>query len=508
MAISFKKYVDILSGVGAGAGVRQRDLIGRLFTTNPLLPTQSFIEFTTPEDVAEYFGDDSAEYKRAAWYFSFISKNITQPKKISFARWADAATAPLIYGKKADRALANFTSIDDGSFSLTMGAFTYVVSGIDLTGAASFAAIAALLQTGIRAKTGGGALWTNATVSYDAVRKSFNLVGGATGNAVISTAAGNVGTTITGLLGWFENDGAILSDGVVAETLTETLTASADASNNFGAIAFIPTLTLDDWIEIGTWNGLSTQNLAYQVMVPVLAVDAATYEAALADFPGLGVTLLGEDDADGEYPEMAPMVILAATDYNKRNSVQNYMFQILRLTPSVKTTQLSNTYDALRINYYGQTQTAGQFIQFYQRGTLMGLPSAPSDMNVYANEQWLKDAAGAKIMELLLNLARVSANTQGRSSLISVLQSVINQALFNGTISVGKTLTDTQKVYIGSITGDENAWHQVQNIGYWLDCVITPFVNTNGTTEYKAVYALVYSKDDAIRKVEGTHTLI
>ncbi len=202
------------------------------------------------------------------------------------------------------------------------------------------------------------------------------------------------------------------------------------------------------------------------------------------------------------------MMILAATDYRHRNATQNYMFQQATLTPSVTTTRESDRLDALRVNYYGRTQTAGQTRDFYQRGVLMGGASAPTDMNVYANEQWLKDAAGSAIMELLLSVAKISANEQGRAQLIATLQNIINQALSNGTISVGKNLNNAQQLYITNMTGDVNAWRQVQTSGYWLDCVIEPVVTEDSRAEYKAVYTLIYSKDDAIRKVEGAHILI
>jgi hypothetical protein len=106
-------------------------------------------------------------------------------------------------------------------------------------------------------------------------------------------------------------------------------------------------------------------------------------------------------------------------------------------------------------------------------------------------------------MSLLLSVNQIPANAQGRNQVLAVLQGVINQALNNGTISVGKTLTTAQQMYITSATGDNLAWHQVQNNGYWVDVVIT-LVGSN----YQATYTLIYSKDDVIRKVTGTNTLI
>ncbi|OYW78788.1 MAG: hypothetical protein B7Z19_06545, partial [Polynucleobacter sp. 32-46-5] len=86
---------------------------------------------------------------------------------------------------------------------------------------------------------------------------------------------------------------------------------------------------------------------------------------------------------------------------------------------------------------------------------------------------------------------------------------VIDQALVNGVISVGKPLTSAQQIYITNATGDDTAWRQVQSEGYWIDVEIVAYVDTiTGTTKYKAVYVLIYSKDDVIRKVEGTDVLI
>ncbi len=122
---------------------------------------------------------------------------------------------------------------------------------------------------------------------------------------------------------------------------------------------------------------------------------------------------------DLEFPEMFPMMIEAATNYDGVNAVQNYEFQqVAGLTPSVSDDSTANAYDAINVNYYGVTQTAGQQIAFYQQGKLQGLITDPKDMNTYVNEIWLKDAATVAIMNLLLALNQISANAQGRSQIL------------------------------------------------------------------------------------------
>lgn len=518
MAISFTRYIDITSGVGATNQVPQRQLIARLFTDNPLLPPQSFIEFNTAAEVGSYFGTSSQEYLRAVYYFSFISKNTTSPALISYARWVDVDQAPMIFGLAGGQALANWTPITSGSIGLTIGGVHNNISGIDFSGDASLTAVAATLQAAIRMETGSE--WTAATVTYSATNGgSFIFTAGVAGAATLSVQAGTGGTDISTIVGWlpeatFVNGvfipGAIVAPGSAVETISQTLTNSAGASTNFGSFAFMPAtpLTLTQNIQAAQWNNLPEQNVMYVFSVPVTSANAAAWAAT--DGTGLGLlggTCLTLSNTSGQYPEMLPMMIEASTNYSAANSVQNYEFQQSTLTPSVSDDATADAMEALRINYYGVTQTAGQLLAFYQRGVLLGLPVNPLDINTYANESWLKDAVGAAIMNLFLALAEVSASAQGRLQLTTVIQSIINQALNNGTISVGKPLNVTQQLYIGQITGNPKAWYQVQNSGYWLDVEIVQVPNVS-PIEYQAVYTLIYSKDDVIRKVIGTHDLI
>lgn len=502
MSIAQTRYIKITSGVGAPNSVARRDLITRLFTENPLVPTGTVLEFTSADDVGAYFGLSSVEYLRAQFYFSWISKNITQAQRISFSFWNVAASGSLIFGKPGTYALGSFTGVATGDFTLTLGGFTHHLTGIDLTGAGSLAAVAADIQTAIRAFSGGGTAWTAATVAFDATRGCFDLVSGTTGPDVISVTPG-VTTDLASLLGWLT--GAILSNGAAIQTITQTLAASAGISNNFGSIVFMPTLNQSQIVEAATWN--ATQNNMYQYSVPCTSANAAALNAALINSAGCELTLA---PLSSEYPEMVPGMILAATDYDSPNSTQDYMYQVFALTASVTTDADADLYDGLRVNYYGQTQVAGRLLQFYQRGEMMGLPVDPVDMNVYANEQWLKDSFSQVLLGLLLALAKVSANQTGRRQILAQMQPVISQGVNNGTVSAGKILTETDILFITNATGDPNAWQQVQSIGYWLNCVIESFITPapDDRTEYKAVYTFIYAKDDVIRKIEGSDVLI
>ncbi|MDE2100254.1 MAG: DUF3383 family protein [Patescibacteria group bacterium] len=510
MAISIKNFVDITSAVGGANQVPTRNYGLMIITKNTLCPTGVVKTFTSASDVGTFFGTTSEEYYRAEFYFGWVSKVATSPQLLSFWNWNnDTATADYIYGAMGPYSLSTFTAITAGQLDLTMGGVTHTLTGIDLSGAADLAGVAADLQTAIRAYVSGGTPWTSATVTYDATGSGrFNLVSGSTGVDTIAVVAA-ASNDIAGPLGWLSSS-AILSNGTNAQTISDNLIQLVDLSNNFGSICttFDLALTLTNTEAIANWNNSLTPNIQFIYTVNVTPSNASSWSTALLNIGGTCLTLASPGSAaTTEYPEMIPSMIFAATDYNAVNSVQNYKYQEFALTPSVTTDADYNTYTALRVNFYGSTQTAGQIISFYMEGFMMGLSANPGYMNLYANEIWFKDNLAAGLLNLLLALTQIPANLTGVGLITASLQSVINTALNNGTISVGKTLTSTQQLYIGQVTGNSTAWRQVQNTGYWLNVVIESSV-VAGVTTYTAVYTLVYSKDDVVQSITGSNILI
>lgn len=290
-------------------------------------------------------------------------------------------------------------------------------------------------------------------------------------------------------------------NGTTLTATFDTVTYTGTLTNNSVTVASLSESTAN--LEIGmpvSGTGIP----AGTVVASILSVSSFTLSKAATASAATALTF-----STVQYPEQCPCMIEAATNYAGLNSVQNYMFQNFDpyLTPIVTNDSTANTYDVLLVNYYGQTQSAGSQFNFYQRGLMLGGGSSPSDQNTYVNEIWLKDNIGAVLLALQLNLNQLPANAQGRGLVLSQIQQIINQALNNGVISVGKTLTNAQQSFITSTTGDPEAWYQVQNAGYWVDCIIQPIPNVS-PTQYEAAYTLVYSKDDVIRYITGSDILI
>ena len=285
MAIPFTNYVDITSGVIAAPAVTDRSLSLRLFSTNRLVPTNSFAEFTSAEDVGDHFGFTSDEYNRAAFYFGFISKVATAPRIMSIASWVENNTAPILYGSsKSLASLASFAAIAAGNLNLTIGEVTAQMNFNMEGNSASYASIAATIQGGIRVSNPADPDWTNATVVYDSVNGRFVLTGSeiSTGQAIPISCNPCAAPDLGSLLGWQAVD-AIASAGAPAEDLVAAVYSSAQASNNFGSFAFVPTLTQDQIMELASL--LADTNYLFMALFAVNADNASEISAALIGSP-------------------------------------------------------------------------------------------------------------------------------------------------------------------------------------------------------------------------------
>lgn len=221
-----------------------------------------------------------------------------------------------------------------------------------------------------------------------------------------------------------------------------------------------------------------------------------------------------EDESDSEASDIEPMnpaisafmplAILGSIRYDGVNTVTNYMFKkFASQSYTVDDETLANDYDSYCINYIGLVQSYGPRRAFSQQGyNINGVAT-----NVYCNEVWLKSQVQTAVLNLFVESEIVSADEDGELLIYNTIASCAATGVNNGAISKGKTLDDDQKTRIYQLTNDPEAWRTVQESGYWLDVQIIR-TTESGKTFYKAIYQLIYSKDDAILKVEGQHALV
>lgn len=508
--ISQNRYIDITSGVGAGANVAERALGMRVITQSPLIPPGIVMTFANSDAVESIFGAMSEEYARALAYENFISKQINKASQISFSRWVASDIAPSVVGDATPKNLAALKLVNAGTLTILSAGVPVHVTALSFTAATNLTDVAAALQTAIRLSA--DSQLTTASVTYNTNTGQFVLTGSVVGSGTLSVALGGSPASpadVAALVGW-GTTGAVNVPGQSADTPQQAAQKSAAISNNFGSFVFVttnPILTIAQILAIAQWN--SVQNNQYVYSVARTITDFADLKAAVGGFSGTALHLLSST-LPNDFVEQCVCEIAGATDYDEPNSVQNYMYYQF---PNRNTTVMDDTTadlaDSLLANYIGVTQENGQALAFYQRGVMCGGPSDALDMNTYVNEIWLKSTISAAIMRYFLAVGRIPANETGQAAVLAILQTPIDSAKTNGVISAGKTLDTTSQQFITQISNSPTAWRQVATIGYWLNVTFSSYVNPlNSRTEWKATYTLIYSKDDVIRFVEGRDILI
>lgn len=500
--ISQSQYVAIASGVGGASAATEKELIARLVSANPKVPTNTVLGFGDIDTFGAFFGTDSPEYAYASRYFGFISKSIRKPSKISVFRSTLNAVAPFIYPSQKVAALGTLKDVTNGAFVLSMGGLTYTISGLDFSTAADYASVASIIQTAIRANTEGGELWTGASVAFHAQDGVISLTGGTAGEAIIvAPSAAETGTDITPLLGWNTASSPIVSQGVSAQSVTDLMAKNLNLSNNFGTFLFLEDLTTAQITEAAQYT--HAQNVQFRYVQRVVPSNYMEIQQAVAGFSG--VSLVFDLYDDNSYPHALSAAIWAAANYNAVNGAPGAEFQKDEsIAPSVFDDETYKKLTGLKINFIGRTQQAGQPISFYQPGYLQG---AVEDEGVFMNEVWLKDKIVTAVLNTQLALEKWPTGEDGLTLFDTITEPIRSLAKTNGVVTVGKTLTDTQKVYITQQTGDAKAWQQVQTQGDYITRWISP-KQVNGTTVYVLYYCYIYSKGDQVRKIEGSDILI
>lgn len=292
------------------------------------------------------------------------------------------------------------------------------------------------------------------------------------------------------------------------ETPLQAFTRVDNLTNDFGSFTFIdPSGTNADPFSAASLAAVAEANAGLDFKY-LFCQGFTSDDARKATFIGTGTGSLkgiaGTHMVQGydKYAAAMPMAITASVNYNRQGAATCMMYkQFANETATVTGDSDADTLDAARVNYYGQTQTNGTKLSFYQRG----FNADGTDTMVYFNEIWLKSTIATAFFNLATSVNKIPADDNGRNMVYSIVTNAVNRAFNNGTIILKQSLTVAQESMILTLSGnDEDAPTQVLTNGYWLDVVI----QTTDSVEYKAVYTLIYSKGDSIRKVEGYNLLV
>ena len=229
-----------------------------------------------PSDItAAGFATTDEEYLAGSMYFNQVPRP-AGPFKIG-RQFLVAQSGTLLSGG-VTQVLASYTAITNGGFDITVNATLIQVTALNLSGAASMAAVAALIQT----KLAAGLASTTCTWTGS----QFLITSPTTGATSLVTYAvaptgGGAPVDITALLQLTVTTGARRTDGIAVETMTAALTATraADAGwyglaipqqatvqDNKDCMAFAQTTKFKFWCttnDVTNYDPVSTTDLSY-----------------------------------------------------------------------------------------------------------------------------------------------------------------------------------------------------------------------------------------------------
>jgi hypothetical protein len=196
--------VNVIPNV-LSAGGNALDLNGLVLTTNTRVPAGQILSF--PNDgvsVSDYFGPSAAEVEIASTYFNGFNGSTQKPSDILFTQFTPASVAAYLRGGPVSQLTIPQLKGITGSLSMVIDGYTYSAASIDLSGATSYSAAAALIETALNTTPPAASTFTGSIAAGTA--------------SVTASIAGNVmyvSAVSSGLL----HPGAVLSGtGVTAGT--------------------------------------------------------------------------------------------------------------------------------------------------------------------------------------------------------------------------------------------------------------------------------------------------
>jgi hypothetical protein len=146
-------------------------------------------------------------------------------------------------------------------------------------------------------------------------------------------------------------------------------------------------------------------------------------------------------------------------------------------------------------NFYGAFATATQNFVFYQRGTISG---SYLWLDSYINQIWLNQSFIGDIALLLTTLNSIPYTAVGYSLIEQGIQGTINQALNNGVISAGVTLSPSEIADVNQAAG-LNIASVLQSRGWYL--LAQPATPTQRQNRTSPPFTFYYTDGGSIQAI-------
>lgn len=389
--------------------------------------------YGTLSAVAADFGTTAPEYYSAALYFG----QSPQPSQIKIGRWAKTATNARLVGatlSTAQQAIANFNTIANGSFDVTINGTLSKPVPATFVGATNLNGIAAIIQTAVASIVAGSTFVWNATLS----RFELNVGGAAGATSTVSFAS--VATTgsktdISALLGMTAaNSGAYTAQGIAAETAVAAAALfDAQFGQGFYALTIPEAVDADHLAVAALVEGLNAKHV-YGVSTQAAGVLVAGNTSDIAyQLKALGYKRTIVQFSSNSAYSVASLLGRAITvDYTGNSTVITLMF---KQEPGIVAETLTET----QVNAL-EGKGCNVFVA-YQNSTAIiepGVVASGDYIDVITGTDWLAITVQTAVYNLLYTSPTKIPQTDSGSQLITTtVESVLSQAVANGLLAPG-----------------------------------------------------------------------
>lgn len=385
--------------------------------------------YETLAAVAADFGTSAPEYLAASLWF----EQAPQPTQLYIGRWAKTAAAgqlicaPL---SAAQQAIGNFTSINNGGFTVSIDGAPMHIHNINLTGVLNLNGVAAAIQAAL-----GGA----ATCVWNSVQGTFIFTSLTTGltSSVGFLSAPNSAISDLGLLlaGEANSSGAYLAPGIAAETAVAAVTLfDAAFGQLWYAVTVLNTAADVDLVAVSNYiegantkhlHGISTQEAG------VLVLATTSDIASLVQVLDLNRTVT-QFSSSSPYSICSLLGRMLTVDYTGNNTAITIMF---KQEPGIVAENLS----ASQIQSCN-TKNCNVFVEYNNDTAIIeqGKVASGQFLDTITGVDWLAiDVQTALYNTLYTTPTKIPQTDAGMHLLATTIEAICVQGVNNGVLAPG-----------------------------------------------------------------------
>ena len=453
--------------VGTGGNPLALNLV--VVTKDDGVPSGSILQFDLAASVSDYFGSSSALARMADLYFQGYDGATQLPSSLYVAHYANTDDKGYIFGGSMAAIDLDTLKTYTGTLIVTIAGVANTSASINLSAATSFSNAASIIQAAFTSP--------DFAVSYDSQRERFVIA--STSAGVSETVIYPTGTIATSLK-FTQATGAVLGQGIDAETPSDVLDRVVNATQNWSTFMTDYEPLLAEKKLYGAWANSSNQRYLYVCYDTdsnaVIANQSSTFGRFLIDGQYDGTVCISGDAAVATAASTTVLAqahdiasflagTIASIDFTATGGRLAFAFKHQSgLAINVNDQQVAANLIGNGYNFYATYSEASNDFNWFYNGNIAGrwvwLDSYVNQ--IYLNSQFR--LAGATLLD---SANAVDYGTVGQALIRESFKPTIEQALNSGIIRTGITLSSAQAAQVNAQAGLKID-NFLQTDGYYL----------------------------------------